>query len=201
MLRLTKRTVTLPIIGYSLATFYLVGFIFYLKYLHFPIFLDTVLIGIPFIGRMLTPILYPLSVIKYGMEKILYLSLAIMGIISILEEFSDSLIILIIFRFITGVLYGLSTSSAIEMASMTKIRLLIGLTMGGWSIGWIFSALSAFFLSNLMLFTGLISIPFILYPTRRHGINLISTPVNSISTHISKKINIDFSVKAFIIFF
>jgi MFS family permease len=190
--RLSLRFVTiLPILGFALSSYYLINFIFYLKYIHIPAFLSFILIGAPFIGRAITPITYSLLVSRIGISRVIYSSIGSMAIINILEYTDNNFSFLLMLRIITGILFGLSTSASIELASESKSKIIIGMTMGGWALGWITAAFSAFLLGKYMLLIGIFpSTLLIFYWKSKIDGNKV----------LHRQIKIEFSWKALLIF-
>ena len=143
-----------PIFVYSVATFFLMDFAFFINNivdtLHFTYLESFILLGIPFIGRMATPFVYP-PMAKIGVPRLALLSISIMALISFSMAYENQFIELFISRFIIGILFGTATSAAIETSSFTKNRIVIGLTMGGWAIGWLLAAVLFMFLKSWIL--------------------------------------------------
>ncbi|MCY0860138.1 MAG: hypothetical protein OWQ54_06865 [Sulfolobaceae archaeon] len=185
-----RISVAYYVIAYSLTAFSLLNFSFFLKFVNYSPIDYSILLGIPFVGRMLTPILYPISVRQLGMARVLSISTAISGLISVAEEFTvENFPVVLIERFIIGVMFGLSLSSAVELASFERSKTITGLTLSGWAIGFLIAALSYEILGKWMLLTGILAIPMIFIKGRRYGINTFS------------KINLAFSLKGFIMSF
>ncbi len=177
----------LPIISYSLASFYLLGYIFFMTTERFPAWITVVLIGIPFVGRMTTPLLYSRFTKALGVKRTMTVSLTAMTLIALADSFILSYSFLVVTRLLLGVLFGVSTSASIEIASLSGNTKVIGLTMGGWAIGWIFSALFYALLGSLMFIPGILSISLLFVKPRRYGVSKVGA--------------LEFSWKAFIIFF
>ncbi len=184
----------LPVFTYSIATFFLMDFAFFItnivNTLHFSYLESFILLGIPFIGRMFTPFIYS-QLGKIGVPRLALLSISVMAIISFLMAFETLFVELFISRFVIGILFGLATSGAIEVASITQNRNVIGLTMGGWAIGWLIGAILFMSLGSweLVSLFGIIFVPAVLF-SKKH---------NVISPHL-KKVNFDFSLKVFVVF-
>jgi MFS family permease len=184
----------LPIFSYSVATFFLMDFAFFINdivdTLHFTYIESFILLGIPFIGRMVTPFVYSYAG-KIGVPRLALLSITLMALISFGMGYETSFIELFASRFIIGILFGFATSAAIEVSSVTGNRVIIGLTMGGWAIGWLMGAIFFMFLRSweLVSIAGIIFAPAVLL-SRRH--NVISPML--------KKFQFAFSLKVFIVF-
>ncbi len=184
----------LPIFVYSVATFFLMDFAFFINNivntLHFTYFESFILLGIPFIGRMITPFVYsPLA--KIGVPRLALLSVSIMALISFGMAYEGLFIELFLSRFVIGIMFGVATSAAIEVSSFTKNRVVIGLTMGGWAIGWIIAAILFMFLKSwtLVSLVGVVFLPAFIF-SKKHNI---------ISPHV-RKFHFDFSISVFIVF-
>ncbi len=184
----------LPIFSYSIATFFLMDFAFFINdivnTLHFTYIESFILLGIPFIGRMVTPFVYS-YVGKIGIPRLALLSISLMAIISFIMGYETTFIELFASRFIIGIFFGLASSAAIEVSSITGNRKIIGLTMGGWAIGWLIGAIFFMLLGSweLVSIAGIIFVPAFLF-SRKH--NVISPML--------QKFHFDFSIKVFIIF-
>ncbi|MEM0139838.1 MAG: MFS transporter [Ferroplasma sp.] len=184
----------LPVFTYSIATFFLMDFAFFITdivdTLHFTYLESFILLGIPFIGRMATPFIYS-SAGRMGVARLALLSITIMAIISLAMAFETLFVELFVSRFVIGILFGLATSSAIEVSSTTQNRNIIGLTMGGWALGWLLGAI--FFMAlgswELVSLAGIIFVPAVIF-SKKH--NVISP--------ILKKFHFDFSLKVFVVF-
>jgi MFS family permease len=184
----------LPIFSYSIATFFLMDFAFFINdivtTLHFTYTESFILLGIPFIGRMVTPFVYSYMG-RIGVPRLALLSITIMAIISFVMGYETTFAELFASRFVIGIFFGLSTSAAIEVSSITGNKKVIGLTMGGWAIGWLMGAIFFMLLGSweLVSIAGIIFAPLVLF-SRKH--NVISPML--------KKFHFDFSIKVFIIF-
>ncbi len=184
----------LPVFSYSIATFFLMDFAFFINdivsTLHFSYLESYILLGIPFIGRMLTPFIYS-SFGRIGVPRLALTSITLMAIISLLMGYETYFFELFISRFVIGILFGLATSASIEVASIAKSRIIIGLTMGGWAIGWLLGAVFFALLKSweLVSIAGIIFVPSVIF-SRKH--NVISP--------VLRKFHFDFSFKVFIIF-
>ncbi len=185
---------TLPVFSYSIATFFLMDFAFFINdivsTLHFTYLESYILLGIPFIGRMVTPFVYS-YLGRIGVPRLALASITSMAIISCLMGYETYFFELFISRFVIGILFGLATSASIEVASITKSRITIGLTMGGWALGWLLGAVFFIFLKSweLVSIAGIIFVPAVLF-SKKH--NVISPAL--------RKFHFDFSFKVFIIF-
>ncbi|BBG25453.1 hypothetical protein [Sulfuracidifex tepidarius] len=177
----------LPILSYSLSSFYLLGYIFFIELEKLPAWISIILIGVPFLGRMLTPFVYSKFTGIFGIEKGMINALIIMSIISLADSFLINYPFLIVTRFSLGVMFGIATSASIELASLSENRKVIGLTMGGWAIGWILSALLYLGLGTYMFLPGILSLSLLSLKTQRY--------------HVNKLGSLSFSWKAFVIFF
>lgn len=177
----------LPIISYSLSSFYLLGYIFFIELERLPAWISIILIGVPFLGRMLTPFVYSKFTGIFGIERAMISALITMSAISLADSFFINYVFLIITRFSLGVMFGIATSASIELASLSENRKIIGLTMGGWAIGWILSAFLYIGLGSYMFVPGVLSLFLLSLKTRRYN--------------VSKTGNLSFSWKAFVIFF
>ncbi len=184
----------LPVFSYSIATFFLMDFAFFINdivsTLHFTYLESYILLGIPFVGRMVTPFVYS-SFGRIGVPRLALTSITLMAIISLLMGYETYFFELLISRFVIGILFGLATSAAIEVASITRSRVIVGLTMGGWAIGWLLGAIFFALLKSweLVSIAGIIFVPAILF-SKKH--NVISPAL--------RKFHFDFSFKVFIIF-
>lgn len=184
----------LPIFSYSVATFFLMDFAFFINdivtTLHFTYIESFILLGIPFIGRMVTPFVYS-YVGKIGVPRLALLAITSMAIISFIMGYETTFIELFASRFIIGIFFGLATSAAIEVSSITGDRKIIGLTMGGWAIGWLMGAIFFMILGSweLVSIAGIVFAPALLF-SRKH--NIISPML--------KKFHFDFSIKVFLVF-
>ena len=184
----------LPIFSYSIATFFLMDFAFFIDdivtTLHFSYTESFILLGIPFIGRMVTPFIYSYAG-KIGVPRLALLSITVMALISFGMGYETSFPELFASRFMIGVFFGLATSASIEVSSITRDQKIIGLTMGGWAIGWLLGAIFFMILGSweLVSIAGIIFAPALLF-SRKH--NIISPML--------RKFHFDFSMKVFIIF-
>lgn len=184
----------LPIFSYSIATFFLMDFAFFIDdivtTLHFTYTESFILLGIPFIGRMVTPFIYSYAG-RIGVPRLALLSITAMALISFGMGYETTFAALFASRFIIGVFFGLATSASIEVSSITGNRKVMGLTMGGWAIGWLIGAIFFMLLGSweLVSIAGIIFAPAVLF-SRKH--NVISP--------LLKKFHFDFSLKVFIIF-
>jgi MFS family permease len=184
----------LPIFSYSIATFFLMDFAFFIDdivtTLHFTYTESFILLGIPFIGRMVTPFIYSYAG-RIGVPRLALLSITAMALISFGMGYETTFVALFVSRFIIGVFFGLATSASIEVSSITGNRKVMGLTMGGWAIGWLIGAIFFMLLGSweLVSIAGIIFAPAVLF-SRKH--NVISP--------LLKKFHFDFSLKVFIIF-
>jgi MFS family permease len=177
----------LPILSYSLSSFFLLGYIFYMEAAKFPTWISVILIGIPFIGRMVTPFVYSRLTFAIGVERSMILSLIYMSLISVIDTFILNYSFLVATRFILGVLFGISTSASIELASLTEDKKIVGLTMAGWAFGWIISVILFESFGSYMFIPGLVTLSLLLLRTERYS--------------VSKVGKISFSWKAFSVFF
>ncbi len=98
--------------------------------LHFTYIESFILLGIPFIGRMVTPFVYS-YIGRIGVPRLALLSITLMAIISFAMGYETTFAELFVSRFIIGIFFGLATSAAIEVSSITEDKKIIGLTMGG----------------------------------------------------------------------
>ena len=184
----------LPIFSYSVATFFLMDFAFFINdivyTLHFTYIESFILLGIPFIGRMVTPFIYS-YVGRLGVPRLALLSITLMAVISFGMGYETTFIELFASRFIIGIFFGLATSAAIEVSSITGNRKIIGFTMGGWAIGWLMGAIFFMLLGSweLVSIAGIVFAPAVLF-SRKH--NVISPML--------KKFHFDFSIKVFLVF-
>ncbi|WP_338600185.1 transporter [Sulfolobus tengchongensis] len=187
-----KNVTILPILSFTLSSYYLVNFVFYLQYFKYSTLLEFLLIGAPFIGRALTPLTYPLLVTRMSINRVVYYSLGSMGVIDIIEYFTNSSILLLLLRILTGVLFGLSTSAAVEIATQSKSKIIIGMTMGGWALGWLLAAFITFAIGKYTLIASSFSIIFLLF-SKNSNANL-RLPINARENRIA------FSWEALLIF-
>ena len=184
----------LPVFSYSIATFFLMDFAFFIEdivtTLHFSYIESFILLGIPFIGRMVTPFIYSYAG-RIGVPRLALLSITIMALISFGMGYETTFAELFASRFMIGVFFGLATSASIEVSSITADRKVIGLTMGGWAIGWLLGAIFFMLLGSweLVSIAGIIFAPALLF-SRKH--NVISPML--------QKFHFNFSLKVFIIF-
>ena len=164
----------LPVFSYSIATFFLMDFAFFINdivsTLHFTYLESYILLGIPFVGRMVTPFVYS-SFGRIGVPRLALTSITLMAIISLLMGYETYFFELLISRFVIGILFGLATSAAIEVASITRSRVIVGLTMGGWAIGWLLGAIFFALLKSweLVSIAGIIFVPAILF-SKKHNV-------------------------------
>ncbi|AKA73647.1 transporter [Saccharolobus solfataricus] len=188
-----RKTTILPVLSFTLSSYFLTNFIFYLQYTDYTGLVEFLLIGAPFIGRAITPITYPFLMSRINIERITYLSLGNMAILDILEFFmgTDTLA-LILLRVATGILFGLATSAAVELATQSRSKIIMGMTMGGWALGWILSALMSFLMGKMVLITSSFSLVFFLLIKRSNIDKKLFSNSGSIS--------IAFSWKALLIF-
>ncbi|WP_337860310.1 MFS transporter [Ferroplasma sp.] len=184
----------LPVFSYSIATFFLMDFAFFINdivnTLHFTYLESFILLGIPFIGRMVTPFVYS-YVGRIGVPRLALLSITLMAIISFGMGYETTFAELFASRFIIGIFFGLATSASIEVSSITGDRKIIGLTMGGWAIGWLIGAIFFMLLGSweLVSIAGIIFVPAVLF-SKKH--NIIAPRL--------KKFHFDFSLKVFLVF-
>ncbi|QKR00252.1 transporter [Metallosphaera tengchongensis] len=142
--------VLLPIIGFSLSSYTVMNFIFYLNYLNYNNPLSYILIGAPFIGRIFTPITYNL-LYRFGTNRLMFGTLGLLGSVNLVESFTGNFDVLLALRVISGILFGLTTSESMRLASESGSNVVVGLTMGGWALGWVLSAVSDSLLGKYML--------------------------------------------------
>ncbi|WP_297026364.1 hypothetical protein [Thermoplasma sp.] len=57
-------------------------------------------------------------------------SMSVLGLISAYMSFTDNVSVMIILRFLIGIVFGISTSFAVEVAVRTRKQHIIGLTTG-----------------------------------------------------------------------
>ncbi|QXJ33396.1 transporter [Saccharolobus shibatae] len=188
-----RKTTILPVLSFTLSSYFLINFIFYLQYADYTGLVEFLLIGAPFIGRAITPITYPFLMTKMDIERIAYLSLGNMAILDIVEFFMTSnTLVLIPLRVATGILFGLATSAAVELATQSRSKIIVGMTMGGWALGWILAALISFLVGKMILIASSFSLVFFFLIKRSNtDKRLFSYPGN---------IGIAFSWKALLIF-
>jgi hypothetical protein len=99
-----RKTTILPVLSFTLSSYFLINFIFYLQYTDYTGLVEFLLIGAPFIGRAITPITYPFLMTKMDIERITYLSLGNMAILDIVEFFmASNTLVLIPLRVATGI--------------------------------------------------------------------------------------------------
>ncbi|PYB67783.1 MFS transporter [Thermoplasma sp. Kam2015] len=151
----------MAIIGYVIPTFILVTPTFYISYisktLGIPYYTTFIIIGSPYIGRFIGAYIY--SRFRY-LGTPFMLSMSVLGLTSFFISILNSVPILIILRFIIGIAFGISTSFAVEVAVRTRKQHIIGLTTGGWAIGWILSAaISAVLPYRYASMSGTVAIP------------------------------------------
>ncbi|AAT43109.1 MFS transporter [Picrophilus oshimae] len=185
----------IPVFAYSISTFFLMNFAFFIpelvKTYHFSYIESFILLGSPFIGRAFTPFLYS-NFSKIGVHRLAMLSISIMSLFSIFEAFTHAFSILLIFRLLTGIFFGLATSAAVEVSAVSGNKILMGLTMGGWAIGWTLAAVLYTILGSVFYISlaGSVFLPSVFF----------SKKLNVISPHV-KKYKMDFSIRAFLVFF
>ncbi|AOL16046.1 transporter [Sulfolobus sp. A20] len=187
-----KYSVLIPILGFTLSSYSMVNFVFYSQYIDYSKVVDFILIGAPFIGRALTPITYGILVSRVGISRILYSSLGSMGLIDLFEYYTYDFDTLLVLRIIIGILFGLSTSASVELATESKSNIIVGMTMGGWALGWVLAATTAFILEQRMLLASVVLI-------------VIALPLllksSNLQTFIGgNKMNLAFSAEALLIF-
>ncbi|QGA54868.1 transporter [Sulfolobus sp. E5-1-F] len=188
-----SKTTILPVLSFTLSSYYLINFIFYLQYTDYTGLVEFLLIGVPFIGRAITPITYPFLMSRLDIESLIYLSLGNMAILDVLEFFvATNLSALILLRVVTGILFGLATSAAVELATQSRSKIIIGMTMGGWALGWILAALVSFVVGKLILIVSSFALIFFLLVKR--------SSIDKKMFSNTGNINIAFSWKALIIF-
>lgn len=187
-----KYSVLIPILGFTLSSYSMVNFVFYSQYIDYNKVVDFILIGVPFIGRAITPVTYGILVSRVGITRILYGSLSSMGLIDLLEYYTYDFNTLLVLRIIIGILFGLSTSASVELATESKSNIIVGMTMGGWALGWVLAAATAFILGEKMLLASIV-------------LTIIALPLLLKSTNLQtfiggNKINLAFSTEALLIF-
>ncbi|MCY0852214.1 MAG: MFS transporter [Thermoplasma acidophilum] len=151
----------LAIIGYVIPTFILVVPTFYITYisksLNIPYYTTFIIIGSPYIGRFIGAYMY--SRFRF-LGTPFTISMSALGLISAYMSFLDSVPIMVVMRFLIGVAFGISTSFAVEVAVRTRKQHIIGLTTGGWAIGWILAAMvSAILPYRYALISGAVALP------------------------------------------
>ncbi|BAB59398.1 hypothetical protein [Thermoplasma volcanium GSS1] len=183
----------MAIIGYTIPTFILVMPAFYTSYIsnefQIPYYTVFIIIGSPFIGRFLGAYLY--SKFRFLGTPFSYSMFAI-GILSIAMAFEKSVTMMAMDRFLIGISFGIVTSFAVEVAVRTRNQIVIGLTTGGWALGWILSAIVSMYMpfKYALLVSG-ISIPLSLL-----GLLIRNVPIGHV---ISTGFN--FSPYSFLIYF
>ncbi|TRN00353.1 transporter [Sulfolobus sp. F1] len=128
------------ILSYSIPTFVLVYPSFFIPMLakHFPYWEAFLLLSLPFLGRVFGSVLYQFFR-SYTIPFIL---------LSLLTFLQSNLLLIFPVRFLIGVLFGLLTSYAVDNAVKSSNNLILGLTTGGWSIGWVLSYIAYQFLHS-----------------------------------------------------
>ncbi|WP_225968739.1 MFS transporter [Saccharolobus islandicus] len=107
-------------------------------------------------------IIYQKIIVKLGSKKVFLISMIALGMISLVSGFASNVILLTLIRFLVGVIFGISTSFAIEQAVRTDNTFIVAFTMSGWAVGWIAGAVTYLTLRLWYLITlsGCIAIPF-----------------------------------------
>ena len=152
-----------PLIEYALPTYILVLPTFVINQLNLPPELAFMVASMPFSGRIIGALLYQYLLKLIGSRVTVITSLTALGALSALDGLIANFQFLAISRFLVGVFFGISTSIAVSEAIMSRNRVITGLTMGGWAVGWIGGSIAYFALHlwEFIAISGLITIPFV----------------------------------------
>jgi len=148
-------------IEYALPTYVLVLPTFVINQLHLPPTIAFMIASTPFTGRIVGALFYQYLVRVIGSRITVIASLISLGIISAFDGLISNVQFLVISRFLIGVFFGISTSIAVSEAVISRNRIITGLTMGGWAVGWIGGSIAYFALHlwEFIAISGLVTIP------------------------------------------
>lgn len=177
----------LPPVLYTLATFVMVAPAFTVNQLDLPTWLSFLIVSIPFGGRVIGSLVYQRLATALSSKSIYLLSTFSLGILS-LSSIPTNVGLLLLVRTMIGVVFGITTSLAVEQAVSSGRKILVALTMSGWAFGWIAGALAYISLEQwpLITLTGVITLPFsLLYSyveevPKLYGAKLTMPPLTSI---------------------
>ncbi|AAY80361.1 hypothetical protein [Sulfolobus acidocaldarius] len=150
------------IIGYVIPAYLIVSSAYVVDQFSLPTWLSYVLVSIPFLGRLIGALIYQRIIRIVKSDMIFSLSLTILGIVSLLLSVTNVNYILIMWlRFTLGIIFGIIASLSIDQAVRSGNRIVIGLALSGWAIGWIFAQASYSLLDNWrsIYAVGVISLP------------------------------------------
>ena len=127
-----------------------------------PHWLSFLIVSIAFGGRIVGAIIYQKIIVTLGSKKVFLISMIALGTISLVSGFASNVILLTLIRFLVGVIFGISTSFAIEQAVRSDNTFIVAFTMSGWAVGWVVGAVTYLTLRfwYLIALSGVVTIPF-----------------------------------------
>jgi len=131
-----------PVLAFTLTSYVLLLPTFAADQLPFPKWLSYLVISTPFIGRFVGALLLS-RFSRFSTSRAIYtVSFACLGLLSMVEAFNLNPWLLLSSRFLVGVIFGTVTSLAVGHALARGDRVVVGVTMAGWAMGWLGAAIT-----------------------------------------------------------